>query len=259
MEIIEITKNNIEKEHICCSLGSDKRSQEAAATKKQWMLKNFAHGLRFKRLNERGKMFVEYMPIETAHKPITGKNYMVIHCLWVSGKFKGKGIAERLLQECIHDSKEAGMDGVAVISSAKLMPFLTDKRFFLKHNFIVQDTAPPYFELLVLKWNTKAVSTDEPRFLPVSKKLKRNFNQGFELIYNHQCPFMEEYVNLLAQLLRQKNIPVQTKLLKNHQEVKKQGSPFASFTMYYNGEFQTHELMPPKKFEKFLAKIMTTH
>ncbi|EOQ95282.1 hypothetical protein LEP1GSC195_2244 [Leptospira wolbachii serovar Codice str. CDC] len=46
----------------------------------------FADGLVFKRLDERGKVFIEYMPIEKTWKPIVGKNYMVIHPLSIKQK-----------------------------------------------------------------------------------------------------------------------------------------------------------------------------
>jgi hypothetical protein len=49
------------------------------------------------------------------------------------------------------------MDGIAVVSSTKIKPFLTDKKFYLKQGFEVVDSAPPYFELLVLKFNKKVL------------------------------------------------------------------------------------------------------
>lgn len=127
MKIISIDKNNIKQEHICCAIGNDKASQSRALTKKNWMKERFSDGLVFKRLDDRGKAFIEYMPIEKAWKPILGKNYMVINCLWVSGKFKGKGISNELLNECINDAKKQKMDGIAVVSSTKVKPYLTDK------------------------------------------------------------------------------------------------------------------------------------
>lgn len=69
------------------------------------MKKRFDEGLIFKKFDDRGKIFIEYIPIEKAWKPIIGKNFMVINCLWVSGKFKGKGLSTQLLNECIIDTK----------------------------------------------------------------------------------------------------------------------------------------------------------
>ncbi len=156
MKIISIDNSNIDQEHICCAIGNDKVNQERALTKKEWMKERFKDGLVFKRLDNRGKIFIEYMPIEKVWKPIVGKNFMAINCLWVSGKFKGKGISTQLLNECIKDAKKQKMDGIAVVSSNKVKPFLTDKKFYEHNGFKVVDSAPPYFELLVLKFNKNA-------------------------------------------------------------------------------------------------------
>ncbi|MCD4670335.1 MAG: GNAT family N-acetyltransferase, partial [Actinomycetia bacterium] len=63
MKIINIDKNNIDQEHICCAIGNDKTNQSRAESKKDWMKERFNDGLVFKRLDDRGKIFIEYMPI----------------------------------------------------------------------------------------------------------------------------------------------------------------------------------------------------
>ena len=75
MNIMKINKQNIDQEHICCSLGNDSKSKKRAKTKKEWLKRRFNDGLVFKKFNERGKMFIEYMPIEKVWKPIKGENY----------------------------------------------------------------------------------------------------------------------------------------------------------------------------------------
>ncbi len=59
MAIITINSANIDREHICCAIGNDKANQARALTKKDWMRERFKDGLVFKRLNERGKVFIE--------------------------------------------------------------------------------------------------------------------------------------------------------------------------------------------------------
>ena len=70
MKILTIDENNIDQEHICCAIGNDKQNQSRAQSKKAWMKERFKDGLVFKRFDQRGKMFIEYMPIEKAWKPI---------------------------------------------------------------------------------------------------------------------------------------------------------------------------------------------
>ena len=59
MNYIRITKENIDKEHICCAM-SGKQSVE----KKEWLRQRFDDGLVFYRSEERGKCFIEYIPAE---------------------------------------------------------------------------------------------------------------------------------------------------------------------------------------------------
>ncbi len=251
MKIITIDRNNIDQEHICCAIGNDKPNQNRAQTKKDWMKNEFDNGLVFKRFDQRGKLFIEYTPIENIWKPIKGKNYMAINCLWVSGQFKGKGLSTQLLDRCIEDAKLKEKDGIVVVSSDKVKPFLTDKKFYLKHGFEIADTAPPYFELLVLKFNEKA---ENPTFSDNAKSGTCINKNGFTFIYSNQCPFMEEYVAILSEVTKRNEIAFETIKLQNFKEAQEMGSPFGTLGIYFNGEFQTHELMSEKKFEKYIER-----
>ncbi|MBQ2582739.1 MAG: GNAT family N-acetyltransferase, partial [Erysipelotrichaceae bacterium] len=65
MEYIRITKENIDREHICCAMSNNQSAQ-----KKEWMKARFKDGLIFYRSAERGKCFIEYIPAENAWHPI---------------------------------------------------------------------------------------------------------------------------------------------------------------------------------------------
>lgn len=178
---------------------------------------------------------------------------MVINCLWVSGKFKGKNLSTQLLDECIKDAKAKKMDGIVVVTSIKVKPFLTDKKFYEKKGFVTIDTAPPYFELLALKFNKDAKN---PTFSENAKNGICGYKEGFAFIYSNQCPFMEEYVVLLANVVKKKEIPYEIQKIDNYSKAKEIGSPFGTLGIYYKGEFKTHELMTEIKFEKFIESIV---
>ena len=95
-EYINLTKDNIDEEHICCAIG-DPKHQCGVDKKNEWIKSKLKDGHVFRKLDARGKIFIEYEPIETAWVPINGKNYEYIYCLWVAGSFKGKGIAKELI------------------------------------------------------------------------------------------------------------------------------------------------------------------
>ena len=144
MEIIAVNRDNITTEHICCAI-SDKKGECCVSSKKEWMIKRFEDGLVFKKLDVRGKVFIEYIPASKAWYPISADGYMHINCFWVSGQFKGKGFANRLLEQCMEDAKNAGLLGVTVISSPKKMPFLSDPGYLKYKVFKTAYTAAPHY------------------------------------------------------------------------------------------------------------------
>ena len=117
MEYIQVTKDNLEKEHICCAISNNKDIQ--VSSKKAWLTERFDEGLVFLKSVERGKCFIEYIPAENAWVPIRADGYMYIDCLWVSGAHKGHGYSNDLLGACIQDSREKGKTGLCILSSAK--------------------------------------------------------------------------------------------------------------------------------------------
>lgn len=251
MKIVAVKQDNIEKEHICCALGRDATNQKRAESKKVWMQKQFDNGLIFNKFDGRGKFFIEFMPIEKAWKPVIGKNYYMIHCLWVAGRFKGQGLATQLLEKCIKEAKNQGKDGIAVVSSRQKKPFLTDAKFFKNKGFELVDQAPPYFELLAFSFHE---NNEKPMFAPHTQKDWKN-RKGFTFVYSNQCPFMEEYVERLGLLLKTYNIPFSIEKITSAQEAKEKGSPFGTYGLYFDGKFQTHELMSEKKFTKYLKQM----
>ncbi len=252
MGFININEKNIDKEHICCAIGNDKKNKKRAEQKKSWLKDRFKDGLVFRRLDDRGKVFIEYMPIENVWKPLIGKNYIVINCLWVSGRFQKQGYAKQLLNYCIDDAKKQGKDGIAVVTASKKKGFLTGKKFFKKHNLETCDTAPPYFELMVLPFNDKA---DKPCFSENAKKGICDNKDGFTFMYSNQCPFTEEYVDVMSEVLKDKGISFKIIKIENKEDAQKFTSPFGTYSIFYNGKIVNHEIMSEKKFDKFVNNL----
>ena len=68
MDYIRVTRENIDKEHICCAM-----SGKQSLAKKEWLKQRFEDGLVFYRSAERGKCFIEYIPAENAWVPCSKK------------------------------------------------------------------------------------------------------------------------------------------------------------------------------------------
>lgn len=122
MNYIRITKENIDKEHICCAM-----SGRQSVAKKEWLRQRFDDGLVFYRSEERGKCFIEYIPAENAWVPIAADGYLYINCLWVSGSMKGHGYSNDLLDACIRDAKAQGKKGICILcAEGRKREFLAD-------------------------------------------------------------------------------------------------------------------------------------
>ena len=249
MNIITVTKDNLEQEHICCAISNNKDIQ--VSSKKAWLAERFDDGLVFKKGDVRGKCFIEYIPAEKAWSPIDAEGYMFINCLWVSGQFKGQGNSNLLLEACIKDSKEKGKTGLCVLSSKKKMPYLSDPKYMSYKGFAVADTTEPYYELLYLPF---AADAPKPSFKDSIKTPIVN-KQGFVLYYTHQCPFTAKYVPMIEDIAKAKSVPFMSIHIKTTEEAQNTPAPFTTYSLFHNGKFITNEILSDKKFEKLLTEI----
>ena len=133
---------------------------------------------------------------------LEGDNYLYIHCLWVSGSFKGHGYADDLLDECINDAKKKGRSGLCVLSSEKKRPFLSDPGYLKYRGFEVTDKSDPGILLMTLKWDNKAKN---PQFKESARHPKIK-EKGFVLYYTGQCPFNGKYVPILEKTAEENGI-----------------------------------------------------
>lgn len=244
MEFIKITPENLESEHICCAMsGAEMQS------KKDWLKKRLSEGLVFLKSVERGKCFIEYLPAEYAWSPVDADGYMYIDCLWVSGKFKGHGYSSELLDTCISDNRAKGKKGLVILSSKKKMGFLADPKYLRYKGFLLADTAEPYFELMYLPFDKSA---KKPKFREHvhSPHVSKN---GFALYYTNQCPFPAKYVPIIENMAKEHGAEFKSIHIETAEQAQSSPSPFTTYSLYYNGEFITHEILSEKKFEKILA------
>ncbi len=247
MDIISVTAENIANEHICCAI-SDKKGETCVSSKKAWMTERFSDGLVFKRLDARGKVFIEYMPAEKAWYPIEADGCMHINCFWVSGQYKGQGWANKLLAECAADAKAQGKHGITAISSGKKMPFLSDPKYLMYKGFKLADTARPYYELLYLPFDESA---PVPKFKDCAKNGKTG-EQGMALYYTNQCPHTDKYAPLIRDIAKERGRTVVLRKIETMEQAQNAPSPFTTYSFFYNGEFVTNEIFGEKKFNKFL-------
>ena len=248
MEYIQVTKENIEKEHICCAISSNKDVQ--VISKKAWLTERFEEGLVFLKSVERGKCFIEYLPAENAWNPIEAEGYMYIDCLWVAGSFKGNGYSTDLLNACIEDSKKKGKKGLCILAAAKKKPFLADPKFLKYKGFRVCDEAENGIQLWCLPF-------DEDAALPKLKECAKKPHideSGYVLYYTNQCPFNAKYVPFLEELAKEQNVEFKAIHIESKEIAQSAPTPITTYALFCDGEYLTNEQMNDKKFLKLLGK-----
>ena len=248
MEYIQVTKENLEKEHICCAITNNKDVQ--VLSKKSWLEQRFDEGLVFLKSKERGKCFIEYIPTEYAWNPIDAEEYMYIDCLWVAGSFKGHGYANELLNYCIEDSKQKGKKGLCILSCAKKKPFLSDPKFLKHKGFELCDEADNGVQLWYLPFEKEAVP---PKFKENARHPHIN-EKGYVLFYTYQCPYNAKYVPVLENLAKEKDIKFKAIHIKSREEAQNVPTPITTYALFCDGEYITNEQMNDKRFLKLLSK-----
>ena len=244
-EYINLDEKNIEEEHICCAIG-DPKHQDGVDKKKEWIKSKLKDGHVFRKLNARGKIFIEYEPVETAWVPITGKNYMHIYCLWVAGSFKGKGIGKELLEYAIEDAKSKKMSGVCTLVSQKKKPFIGDKKFFEHYGFKVVDTINDY-ELMALSFDDK----ETPKFSDSARKMEID-SQDFTIYYSNECPYVEYEVKELSDYAKEKDIKLNLIKIDSLEKAKNAPCVFNNWANFYKGKFISNTILNANAFEKLL-------
>lgn len=242
-QFINLTRENIDKEHICCAI-ADKKHQAGVVVKKEWLKERFAEGHVFRRANEKGKVFIEYAPLETAWVPVCGDNYLYIYCLWVAGSFKGKGYGGALLEACIREAREKGKSGVCVLSSKKKKPFLSEKKFFLKYGFETVDTVGQDYELLAL-----SLDGTVPHFTERAKEMRID-GQELTIYYGLQCPYIPNCIEQVRAFCAKNHIPLRLIAVDTLEKAKQVPCVFNNWAVFYKGVFETNHLLN----ETFLKK-----
>ena len=247
MEYIQVTKDNIENEHICCAISNNKDVQ--VSSKKAWLSERLDEGLVFLKSVERGKCFIEYIPAENAWNPIEADGYMYIDCLWVSGSFKGHGYSSDLLNQCIDDSKAKGKKGLCILSSAKKKPFLADPKFLRYKGFEVCDEADNGIQLWYLPFEGSA---EKPAFKKCAKHPHTD-EQGYVLYYTYQCPFNAKYVPIVEETAQQHGIAFKAIRLTSRQEAQNAPTPVTTYALFHDGRYITNDQMNDKRFLKLIS------
>lgn len=254
-KFINLAKENIDKEHICCAF-SDKKCKEGYEAKKDWLRKEFDNGYVFRRIDERAKVFIEYGPAEKAWTPIDATNYLNINCFWVSGKYKGKGYGKKLLKYAIDDAVAQGRYGLVTIAGISKFHFMSDTKWLIKQGFDICEKLPSGFALLVKKLMPNAQT---PKFKNSVLTGDCANKEGLVVYFSNRCPFTEFHINQsLKETVAKRNLPLKIIKLETMEQAQSSPTPATIFSLFYNGKFVTTDVSVcmDSRFDK-TVKIIT--
>ena len=245
-KIIDVDGRNVETTGFFCYMSKPKT--EGFRRKLAWLKARFAEGMRIKmyELPERG--FIEYIPGEHAWRAVRAPGYMLIHCLWVVGRSKGRGLGGRLLEECLRDAQDAGMKGVAMVTSEKT--WLAGSALLLKHGFECADEIPP-FRLVVKKFET----TPSPSFPRDWDDRAKRFGNGLSVMRTDQCPYIPDAVKHALDAAKRAGVKARVVELASAREIRESSpTPYGVFALVFDGRLLSYSYMLPKDLQAVLAE-----
>ncbi len=253
-KIIDITPENVLDYGIC---GYKNLKREGYPEKVSWIEKNYRNGLKIKSIltdKDGVQGMIEYIPGEYCWRPVDADGYMFIHCLFVGFKksYKGKGFAGKLIDECIDDAKKQKKNGVAVVT--RKGSFMIGNEIFLKKGFVVVDSAPPDFELLVFN----IIKNNTPPKFKVEQNLKlMKYKKGLTIIRADQCPYTMKNINEIVKTSINK-YGIKPKVVENKNHVEAQECPcaFGSFSIIYKGEILSYHPISNTRFVNIMNAII---
>lgn len=246
-EFINLTSENLAKEHLCCIIRS-KKLHPGVEAKRNWLAGRLKEGHVFRKLDVKGCVFIEYAPLETAWVPIIGDNFYYIYCLWVSGKPKGHGYGKALMEYCLEDAKDKGKSGVCMLGAAKQKAWLSNQSFAKKSGFKVVDTTENGYELLAISFDGTV-----PRFAGNAKKMEIE-SKDLTIYYDMQCPYVLQRIEMIRQYCEENQIPVAFIQVDTLQKAKELPCAFNNWALFYRGKFETVNLLDVNSIERILKK-----
>lgn len=251
VEIVSVDAENVEEQGFFCYKSKPKSA--GYRQKLDWLRGRFAEGMRIKILYEgkRSVGFVEYMPGESGWRAVHAPGYLLVHCIWVVGRAKNQGHGRRLLDECLHDARQAGAHGAAAVTTQRV--WLADKRLFLKAGFEVVDQAPPSFELLVKSFDGAPL----PRFPTDWRQRLARYGPGLTVINSYQCPYIEDATREVIELGREYGVEAQVVRLTTGQEVQATApTAYGVFQIVYDGELVSYHYLGRREKERLVTLLV---
>lgn len=253
VRIVEMNAGNIFDLGFC---GTKSIQHDGCRRKAEWFKKRLTEGMKYKVLysEEKGAVgLIEYIPGEYAWRAVEAADFMVIHCLCIFYRpYREKGVASRMIDECIEDARDSNKLGVAVVT--RKGAWMVGKDIFVKKGFEVADRAEPDFELMAKKFEKDFPS---PKFKENWDKALEKYQKGLTILWSDQCPYIAKSIQEIRATVKERyKIRANFIEIEDHEQAQYAPSPYAIFSLIYNGELLAFHPISSKRFMNIMDTVL---
>ena len=247
INIIDVTVDNVDEIGIYCI----KNKKSSGYQKKvKWFKNKLNDGLRIKiAVDMPGKQlgFIEYIPSESAWRPVNAQNYYFIQCIGIFVKdAKNKRIGRSLVKQCEEEAIRNKRSGICTMTSDGT--WIASRTLFEKIGFSIADRLDR-FELMYKALDNRA---------PIPKFNKWNERQaeyqGWNLIYSDQCPMHEKSIIDVMQCATENKITLNVIKLTTPGDAQKAPSGFGTYALIKDGRLLADHCISRTRFENILKQ-----
>ncbi|HZY95049.1 MAG TPA: GNAT family N-acetyltransferase [Candidatus Bathyarchaeia archaeon] len=245
MKIVDLTAETIDNSISLC-IGSKPGDEFARQQKRRWLESRIPQRAGGKLAYSDGQLvgMAEYTPVEDSPFPVSGKDLLHIHCIWVLPRFQGKGIGDELVKACVHQARTLRKTGLSVIACDD--PLFMPASFFLHEGFASLDKRD-HEELM---WKDLENSRP-PRFLERKYSPRTSSrNVLVNVLYCAQCPWSVKAQRRMESVAREfPDVAVQSIEVENRARIEQLGE---SRKVFVNGK----EVFMPTPTEENLRTML---
>jgi ribosomal protein S18 acetylase RimI-like enzyme len=254
VELITVDAGNVEEHGFFCY--KSKPKSEGYQRKTRWIQDHGKNDLKLKIIveGERSVGFIEYAPGEHTWRVVDAPDFLVIHCLWVVGRSKGKGYGSILLSECVEDARRQGKKGVAMVTTRG--NWLANEKALRKNGFEKTDSAPPAFDLMVKTLGGGSARPPQAAFPSNWEERLGRFPPGVTIVYADQCPYTPDAVKGAVKAFAERGIEARVVELESAAEVRERSpSAYGVFGIVWDGSLFSYHYLGRKELKLLDERI----